>query len=196
MNTINMRLQEATAILDTVCDQEVLAQADLWHWEQEQQKAWDAARKRDQDELQYWFSFSHYYRGILSQWMFQQSEEARTALERRKTWGYRMLLFLACWVSGGLFLIMEVRAIQQLQSKRDNPPFGEQQRLWLRMVQDAQRNIYSLASLQAPRPTPWLKECDRRVISLRRWLDSLSSQIQVQQTRVQVLQQQRAQQRP
>ncbi len=34
MKTIDMRLQEATAILDTLCDQETLTRADLWQWEQ------------------------------------------------------------------------------------------------------------------------------------------------------------------
>ena len=47
---------------------------------------------------------------------------------------------------------------------------------------------------KAPRPTPRLRECNQEVVSLRRRLDVLGSQIQVQQTRIQVLQQQRAQQ--
>ncbi len=194
MKTIDMRLQEATAILDTLCDQETLTRADLWQWEQEQQTALADAQRRDQDELQYWLTSEHYYRTMLQQWMFQQSEEARAALERRKRLGYLLLLFLACWCSAGTFLIFETRTIHELQAKRDCPPFGEQQRLWMRLIQDAERNIKFLRSLQAPRLTPRLRECNQEVFSRQRRLDSLGSQIQLQQARIQVIQQQRAQQ--
>lgn len=194
MNVIDMRLQEATAILDTLCDQETLAQADLWHWEQELQVALSDAQRRDQDELQYWLSYEQYYRIMLQQWMFQESEEARAALARRKRSGYRFLTFLACWCSAGTFLISETRTIQTLQARRDCPQFREQQRLWMRMIQDAERNIRYLRSLQAPRLTPRLRECNQKVFSCQRRLDSLGSQIQLQQTRIQVLQLQRAQQ--
>jgi hypothetical protein len=196
MSVLDNRLQEATAILDTYCDQETLARSDLWYWEQEQQTALSDAQRRDQDELQSWLSSEYSYRRMLEQWMVQQSEEARASLEQRKTWGYRILVFLACWVSVGMFLIFETRTIHELQAKRDCPPFGEQQRLWMRMIQDARRNINSLHALQAPRPTPRLRDCNQEVLSLRRRLNSLGSQIQVQQTRIQVLQQQRAQQTP
>ncbi len=194
MFSLEFRLQEATAILETMRDQRVLVQSDLWHWEQEYQTAVTDAQRRDQDELQHWLSQEMHYTSALQQWMFQQSEAARTALSRRKTWGYRLLIFLACWCTCGLVLIMEMRTIRQLQSKRDFPPFGEQQRLWLRMIQDAQRNCNSLRSLQAPRSTPRLKECNQEVFSLRRKLDALDNQILLQETRVQVLQQQCAQQ--
>ncbi len=194
MSSLEFRLQEATAILETMRDQRVLVQSDLWHWEQEYQTAVTSAQRRDQDELQHWLSQEKHYTSALQQWMFQQSEAARMALSQRKAWGYRLLIFLACWYTCGLVLIMEMRTIRQLQSKRDFPPFGEQQRLWLRMIQDAQRNGNSLRSLQAPRSTPRLKECNQEVFSRRRKLDALDNQILLQETRVQVLQQQCAQQ--
>jgi hypothetical protein len=194
MKTIDMRLQEAVAILETLCDQEALTQADLGNWEQELQTALSDAQRRDQDELQYWLTSDHYYRTMLQQWMFRESEAARAALARRKRLGYLLLIFLACWCSAGTFLIFEIKTIHKLQARRDCPPFGEQQRLWIRLIQDAERNVRFLRSLQAPRLTPRLRECNQEVFSRHRRLDSLGSQIQIQQTRIQVLQQQRAQQ--
>jgi hypothetical protein len=193
MNTIDMRLQEATALLDTLYDQVAVLHADLWHWEQEKETAEAFARRRDLEELQYWFNREHYTKLMLQRWMWKLSEEARAALDQRKRWSHRLLTFLACWFSAGLFLIVEIQTIRALQSKRDFPPFGEQQRLWSRMIEEARRNINFLRALQAPRPTPRLKECNQEVSSLRRRLDALGSQIQIQQTRIQVLQQQRAQ---
>ena len=56
MLSLELRLQEATAILETLRDQRVLIQSDLWHWEQEYQTALADAQRRDQDELQHWLS--------------------------------------------------------------------------------------------------------------------------------------------
>ena len=106
------------------------------------------------------------------------------ALSRRKIWGYRFLIFLAAWFSVGIVLILEMRTIQQLHSRRDHPVFGEQQRLWLRFIQDAQRNSHSLRSLQAPRMTPALRECNQEVFALRKKLGMLEYQISLQEKRV------------
>ena len=192
MLSLELRLQEATAILETLRDQRVLVQADLWHWEQEQQTVLAEALRRDQDELQHWLSQETHYTSVLQQWMIQCSQEAQAALDRRKRWGYRIFILVACLFSAGFLLVMEIREIQTLRFRRDNPHIGEEQRMWSRMIQDAQRNINSLRSLQEPRLTPMLRACNKEVLSQRRRLEVLDNQIQIQETRVRVLQEQLA----
>lgn len=192
MNTIDMRLQEATALLDTLYDQVTLTHADLWQAEQRHAKAVADANQQETQELDQWMQSEQYYRNALQEWQTQQSEEARAALQRKKTWWHRLLVLFACLFSSGLFLILEVREIQMLQSKRDNPPFGELQRTWSSMLTDARRKIDALRFPRNPRSTPEMKEAEQELFSLRKKRDLLEHQIVMQEARVTFLQQQRS----
>lgn len=192
MTTLELRLKEAIAILETLRDALSITHADLWKAEKRSDKAVAAARKNDMQELDRWMLSELCGRSALQLWHQQQSDAARAALERKKTWQNQLIVLIACLLSGGLFLIVEMREIQALQSRRDNPPYGEEQRLWARNLQDAQRRIAYLRSLQTPRLTPEMREAQQEVFSLRKKRDMLEHQILLQETRVSILKQQLA----
>lgn len=190
MSSLKHRLQEATAILETLRESLSITLADLGLAEQRYDDAVVDARKRDRLELDQWMQCEQSYRTALHQWHLWQSQEASAALARKKAWPYQLVILIACLLSGGLFLIVETREIQALQTRRDNPPLGEEQRLWSRTMQDAQRKIAYLRSLPDPRRTQEMREAQQEVSSLRKKRDMLEHQILLQETRVHVLKQQ------
>jgi hypothetical protein len=187
MKSHEIRLKEAIATLETLRDELTLTRADLWQAEQRSDKAVANAKKKEKQELDQWMLSEQCYTEALQQWQREQSQEAIAALERKKAWPSQLVILLACLLSGGLFLIVETREIQRLQSWRDHPPFGEDQRLWSRNLQDAQRKVAYLRSLRGPRVTPEMREAQQEVFSLRKKRDMLEHQILLQETRVNVL---------
>jgi hypothetical protein len=190
MNALNARLQEAYFILDTLRDECSLNNGDLWQAEQRSIAAIALSTDRDRYELAQWELCEQTYRSLLQCWHVQQSQEAQAALRRKKAWGHQMIVLLACFLSCGLFLALEMREIQVLQHKRDHPPLDDLQRTWTRILQDARRKVDSLLSLQCPRQTPEMREAQQEVFSLRKKRDMLDHQILLQEARIKAFQQQ------
>lgn len=189
MNHLKLRLKEAKATLETLEDQCTLTRADLWAAELEYTRAVDEAKILVAQEIKQAEKDEQDYKVALKTWQFRQSREATTSLQRKKTWQHQLLVLIACLFSGGLFLILEVREIWALQSQRDNPRQGDEQRTWTRNRESARRKIEYLRSLQGPRPTPEMRERQQEVFSLRKKRDMLEHQILLQETRIEVLQQ-------
>jgi hypothetical protein len=190
MTSLDARLQEAIIILEMLRDEYAQTRADLWQAEQRHIAAIAHAAYRDRCELEHWMRCEQSYASALQQWRVQQSQEAQVALLRKKVWGYQLVVLFACLLSCGLFLVLEMREIQTLQHKRDNPPLGNLQRTWSHILQDTRQKIDYLHSLHYPRQTPEMRETQQEVFSLRKKQDMLGHQVMLQEARIDFLRRQ------
>jgi hypothetical protein len=180
---LQRRLDETQALLKTLKDQQVRLQDDLLDLMDRHQTELVKSRQDANNEMQCYQNRLHFYTTQLDAWLSHQRSVASAQLHRHQTWWYQFLLLLAALVGATSFLVNEKREKERWRKQVIQPVYGEQQREWHRQAIDARRCL----ERSHPQPTPGMRRLEQQVAQARQMFYSITNQIQLQESRIQVL---------
>lgn len=184
IQVLSSRIAQAKKKLELVLEDLALVSADLAQVEDLYTQAIDRARQQDEAERRTCENALAHYHRLMSQWKLEQEALYQAEIDKHRRPANQALVFLACFVSFGVYLALELNEIRSLQSKRDHPPYGDEQRQWLQEIDNTQRRLHYLRSLSAPRENQEMKDLQRELAFLKKKRDTLEQQARFKEVEI------------
>lgn len=184
IQVLSSRIAQAKKKLELILEDLVLATADLEQVEHLYEQALVRASQQDEAERRTCENALAHYHRRLAQWKLEQEALYQAEIDKHRRPANQALVFLACFVSFGVYLALELNEIRGLQSKRDHPPYGDEQYRWLKEMDTKERQLNYLRSLSAPRQTQEMKDLQREQAFLKKKRDTLEQQARFKEVEI------------